>query len=364
MKSKLLLLLIFSPFSLLWAQSDKEQALEYGKEAIHLMDRGSFEEAISLLKKAEKLDPDKMAYPYEIAYAKYVQKDYNGAIKILDKLTSHKEVNDQVYQLLGNAYDLAGKPEKAMKIYAQGREVFPNSGKLYLEPGIISYYAKKYEEAIDFWEQGIKAEPNYSSNYYWLAKIFVHSKERVWMLIYGELFINLERGTKRTEEISKLLYENYQKTYTQESDSSGEFHLTEKGFIIIAKDKKDIKAVKKGILPFEGSFAMDYSLAAILFMGVNDLPKMYETRRNFITNWFAKKHAKQYPHPLFIFHKKMKKLGFFEAYTYWMLAPGNTAEFLEWKEGHEADYEAFIEWYEPNPLELKKQELFSRKDYE
>lgn len=39
----------------------------------------------------------------------------------------------------------------------------------------------------------------------------------------------MESNTQRTEEISKLLYENYQKSYEVESGSTGQFHLTEKG---------------------------------------------------------------------------------------------------------------------------------------
>lgn len=57
--------------------------MKKGLEAIKLMDNGKFDESIKLLEEAQKLDPKKFDYPYEIAYAHYIQEDYKGAIKIL-----------------------------------------------------------------------------------------------------------------------------------------------------------------------------------------------------------------------------------------------------------------------------------------
>jgi hypothetical protein len=52
-----------------FAQSKQEKAYEKGKAAIQLMDAGKFDESIQLLEEAQKLDPNEINYPYEIAYA-------------------------------------------------------------------------------------------------------------------------------------------------------------------------------------------------------------------------------------------------------------------------------------------------------
>lgn len=54
-------------------------------KAIELMDNGKIEASIELLEEAQKLDPDRFDYPYELAYAHYLKKDYKGAIKILER---------------------------------------------------------------------------------------------------------------------------------------------------------------------------------------------------------------------------------------------------------------------------------------
>ena len=103
----LLLFLMVGQITL--GQTNKEQALEKGSEAVKFVDNGKFDESIKLLEEAQKLDPDDINYPYELAYTYYLKKDYKKAAKIAESLLTHKNVNDRVYQLLGNAYDILEK---------------------------------------------------------------------------------------------------------------------------------------------------------------------------------------------------------------------------------------------------------------
>ena len=67
---KILGLLIFLTASnITFGQTNKEKALEKGKEALKIEDEGKLEEAIKLLEEAQKLDPDDINYPYELGYA-------------------------------------------------------------------------------------------------------------------------------------------------------------------------------------------------------------------------------------------------------------------------------------------------------
>jgi len=314
------------------------------------------------LSKAEKLDPDRIDYPYEIAYAYYLKKDYNETINVAIRLLSHKNVIDRVYQLLGNTYDVEGNPDKAIETYEAGLKVFPNSGKLHLEAGVVENARDNYNKAIQYWEAGIKAEPNYSSNYYWLAKTFSRTDERIWALLYGELFIDLELGSKRTEEISELLYENYQKSYVTLSDSTGEFHLTKRGFEIVIDDKKDLKQVKKKGLPFEGTFATVFSFSALDFQNTINPEAIYKARLNFVNNWFQK-HSKNYPNSLFEFQKRIIEAGVFEAYCYYIISRGDMNAFGDWQNKNQDKFNLFADWIQKNPIELDSKDLYSRTDY-
>lgn len=359
-----LLLLILLIGNAVIGQSNEEKALELGQRAIRLMDDGELDESINLLEQAQTLDPNRMDYPYEMAYAYYKKKDYSKSIALLNTITEHKDVTDFVYQLLGNSYDLIGKPELALESYKKGMTKFPNSGKFHLESGSIKFHNKEYNEAIAFWEDGIKANPNYASNYYRLSKVFSLTQERIWTLLYGEYFILLEPNTERTEEISKLLYENYQESYEVENDSTGEFHLTEKGFQIIINDKKDLRKIKKGILPFEGTFATAFAFSAINFQHDINLASIYMARNNFLDFWFnEKKFNKDYPNKLIDYQLKIKKNGFFETYTFWLLSMGNPTEFQEWYLKNEKNFNDFVNWFNENRIYITEKDYNSRKDY-
>lgn len=201
----LAILLVMLATQTLYAQSNKEKAHSNGQEALNQEDKGNFEEAIRLLDEAKKLNPENIYYPYELAYAWYLNKDYKTAQKLLVDVLKEKDPTNRVYELMGNCYDYLGDAAKCISTCEAGLKRYPNSGVLHLEMGNMNRVKKDYDKAMNYYEKGIELDPKFPSNYYWAAKIYCNSTEAVWGMIYGELFINLERGGKRTEEISKLL---------------------------------------------------------------------------------------------------------------------------------------------------------------
>lgn len=342
-------------------ESNSAKAKKMCDDAIGMMDAGNVDASIKLLNEAQKLDGLNAVIPYEIAYAYYLKEDYNKVISILDTLVSHKDANDRFYQLLGNAYDYIGKPESGLEVYTKGIKRFPNSGKLYLESGQIKFSQESYQEAINLWEKGCKVEPNFSSNYYWLAKIYNYTDERIWSIFYSEYFLLLEPGSKRTEEIGKLLFDNYRKSYTATSDTSGSFNLTKKGFEIVIEDKKDLK---KGILPFEGTYASCFAVSAINFQSIINLKTIAEARGRFLNCWFNdKKFLNTYPNSLLSYQKKIEDAGLFEVYTYWLLFYGDKETAISYFEKNDGQLEKLIKWLNENDLELKAKDKAIAIDY-
>jgi len=355
---------IFHFSTSLTAQTDEEKAEGLLKEAIQLMDSGAIDESIILLQKGKELDPERIDFPYEIAYANYKKRNYKQAITILENITNHQDVSDHVYQLLGNSYDYIQKPEQALETYQKGMKKFPKSGKFYLESGIIEMQRKNYNKAIEFWEQGIKVAPNYSSNYYQLSRMFYNTKEKLWTLLYGETFINLEPGSKRTSEISKLLYTTYKESYEVLSDSTGQFNITEKGFEIVVSTKKDIKKLKKGVLSFAGTYANTYAFAGINFHDGINIKTVYNARKTFLNFWFEqKKFHKHYPNKILAFQQEIEKKELFEAYTYWLLSEGDPEGFKEWYNKNPEKFEKFANWFKAISIDIKEKDHYSRRDY-
>ncbi|MBK7434966.1 MAG: tetratricopeptide repeat protein [Chitinophagaceae bacterium] len=194
------------------AQRNKKDSATYCiTRAINLEDQGKPADAIAWIRKAQKLEPKNINHDYELAYAYFLNKNLDQAIAILEKLLPRPTVNGKIYQLLGNTYDESGNPDKAMETYRAGLQRFPGSGELYLESGIIYLKRKDYDSAVSTFEKGIEMDPGFSSNYYRAAKLYLSSNEKVWGMIYGELFMLLEPMSERSKELSRLLYETYKK---------------------------------------------------------------------------------------------------------------------------------------------------------
>jgi tetratricopeptide (TPR) repeat protein len=361
MKKIFLLGVLIISFSL-YAQneSNKERAYNLGMEAVKAMDHdGDYEKAIKLLEKAQELDKQNINYPYEAAYSYYLLKDYNKTIEILEKIKGHKNVNDQIYQLLGNSYDYSGKSDKALSTYRKGLKKFPNSGKLYLEQGIIENSRKNYNEAIGYWEKGIEVDPTFPSNYYYLGKTFSYSDEKIWSVLYSEMFINLERNSDRTSEISELLYKTYKESIHINSDSTGGVSFSKVNTIGFKKNKLNIP------------FPITFGLTMTASLGIEILNKEKEIsissinkiRQNFISNWFLQKRNKKYPNVIFDFQKQLEDKGFFEAYNYWLFMKGDEVEFNKWLISNQSIFDEFTEWFTVYPIKINKKNFFSRNQY-
>lgn len=351
----LLIITFFLTPNLSIAQGDKEKALAKGNEAIKLMDNGQIEESIKLLEESINLDPENIDYPYEMGFAYYISKNYEKCIDILTDLKKRKDTNSQVFQLLGNSYDIIGKREKAIDTYEDGLKKLPKSGRLYLELGGMYLVTKEYDKAISYYEKGVDVEPNYPSNYYRLAKIFISSDEEVWGMIYGEIFMNLERNSARTTEISKMLYDTYTNEIKFTSDTSFSVSFSKNAIVDLSSGKAELPF---GVGVYELTLMME-----MLGEKSIDIHSLNRIRTRFINNYFQNNRDKKYPIVLFDFQYKVLKEGHFDAYNYWILMKGDENEFIKWKMENPEKWDKFLVWFNPNGLKIDERNKFNREEY-
>ena len=344
---------------ILYGQTNKDKALAKGQEAIKLMDNGQVDESIKLLEEAQKLDPDRFDYSYEIAYAHYLKEDYKGAIKILEKHINHKDVTERLFQLLGNSYDVIGKTDKAFASYDAGLKKFPNSGIIHLEKGNVHWNKKEYGKALPYYEKGIEVDPQFSSNYYRAARIYCGSTEEVWGMIYGEIFMNLERNSKRTAEISELLYDTYKSEIKFTSDTSFSVSFSQ-NVSINANNLKDPSKMK---LPFGIGIYEPTLMFSILGEKAINMETLNKIRSIFIDNYFKNGHDKTYPNVLFNYQKRVKESEHIEAYNHWILMKGDEDEFEKWYSENEEKWNNFIKWFTDNELKIDEKNKFFREQY-
>lgn len=348
---KLFYLLLFISSSA-YSQDNTELAKQKVREAVQLMDAGKYKESIVILEDCIKLDPDNYMYAYEIAYAQVLQKEYEKALKTLTKAKKYKVSSSQVYQMSGNCYSYMGKPDKAIKEYEEGMKRFPNAGNLHLEKGNIYLQKNEYNDAVENYRKGVEVDPMFSSNYFRLAKLYLGSKDKLAGIIYGELFINIERSTKRTEEMSDLLFKAYQSAITL---GKNEMKISFCQTVIDASTLVDGEKFK---LPLCAAFEKNFIMAILGHQEFN-LESLTKMRTTFIRNFFQEDYI-IYPNVLFAYQKEMFDKGFFEAYNYYVFQIGAETEFKTWFDSNQDKYKAFLEWYRPkeNAIKITKLNMY------
>jgi hypothetical protein len=184
-----------------------------------------------------------------------------------------------------------------------------------------------------------------------LSRLYLSSNDKLSGLIYGEIFMNLERTTKRTLEISKLMYNTYKKVITIDGDNT----KIEFCDIIVDASKMSEKELR---LPLCASFGKNFIMSIIGQKEIN-LKSLSEIRVQFIKNFF-KEDYKKYPNVLFEYQKKLLDNGILEAYNHYIFQMGTENEFKEWKNKNGKDYEKFVDWYTnpENYLKIDKNNLF------
>ena len=292
------------------------------------MRAADYPNAIIVLTNALKLSPDDLETQKDLSFTYYLQRNYSAAVESGRKLIARKDADEQCYQILGMAYKAIDEKKEADKMYKQGIKKFPSSGELYNEYGEM-LWVQQNVEAIRFWEKGIEVDPSYSSNYYNASKYYYFTYDKVWSLIYGEIFINLESYSRRTPEIKSILIEGYKKLFT------------------------DLKSPRT---PNKNPFASAYltvmnDQAQTVNLGVTT-ESLGIVRSKFILEWFEK-YADKYPFRLFEYQRQLLKEGLFDAYNEWAFgATMGLASFQAWTAQHADDYNRFINFQKGRVFKL------------
>jgi tetratricopeptide (TPR) repeat protein len=339
--------------------SEKQQAIVKARKAEALIDSGKIDEAIPLLQECITADPASVDYPYELAYAYCTQKKDSIAYTVLEGLLDRPNTTDVIYQLAGNCQDNMFHVSQAKEIFQAGLKKFPTSGRLNMECGQLEMEIKEYNRALVYYESGIEKDPKFAANYYWAAKLFCHSSEPVWGMIYGELFVLLEPGSKRSDEISKLLYDTYKSQIKFRPDTT--FTVSFSKQTSIAGDTVKGKKAKPpfGITVYEPILGI-----AVLKETAIDINSLDRIRKRFLENYFSSGTNKKYPNLLFDYQDEVLKAGQMEAYNHWLLMEGDKEGFKKWHAQNKAKWVSFGNWFKDHPLKTDQLHRFYRGQYE
>ncbi len=403
------------------AVSFEDYNLQKATESMNVQD---YDKAIGFYKKLADKYPNKPDYKYNVALCYYRQKNFKKAIKEGHKLVEKNPLIAKYYRLLGNAYDLSGDYEKGIGILETGIRNIPTSGELYFDKGVIEMERGNTLEALENWEGGIKASPYFPDNYYWTAKTYADSDEKIWTIMYAEMFLNLERGTDRFTEISKLLTDTYLAFFkeipnidmgTQHTDPEDLEEKIERAYdwmierlragetlelsqlpdfvanvkpkkvdqeMVIASNKPIQLMTQNASLQlnrtqgnkFEDAYL--YVLTMLKENGILNFPVAGRTadgtynfikamsfvRTNFVELWMQMFHQEM-PITLFMWQFELQDRKLFDAYNHWLMSSGDPNYFLKWQQSHSTEYQIFLDALIAKPLKVDAENFFVRTDY-
>lgn len=292
-----------------------QDAAELHKNARTFMQKGDYPNAILILNRALVLQPNNLEISKDLGLNYYFAKDYTKAIDVLKPLLEKDEADDQCFQIAGDAYLALDQLKDAEKIYKRGIKKLPNSGALYNELGKLMWSQGDFT-AIKQWEKGIESDPGFAGNYYNAGKYYYFTKDKVWSLIYGEVFLNIDPQSAYSPEIKNILLEGYKKLF---ADADLEKNNTDKNNFVTAF----LKAMNK-----------QSSLAS---SGIN-AESLTMIRTRFILEWYASSAAK-FPYKLFELQRQLLQDGLFDAYNQWIFAAAqNLPAYQDWISTHNREY--------------------------
>lgn len=294
-------------------------------EARTFMMGGDFSNAIAGFNKIIKENPQFTPAIKDLCFTYILRKDYVNAHNTISPLIQKDDVDEETYQLMGMVYKSLDEFKKAEKMYKAALKKFPNSGTLYNEYGEMYAANSQPLAAIKMWEKGIEVDANYSGNYYNAAKYYINSKDKIWSIIYGEIFLNLESYSRRTAEIKSVLYNSYKKFYS----------LPE-----TYKDQNTNNKFVKLMLDELANFSSKVQSTNLT------TSQLIEIRKKIAENW-ENLYKNEYPFRLFQYHIQLIKDNNFEAYNHWLF-------------GEIVSNESFEEWQKNNPEKLQNFETFQR----
>lgn len=349
--SLILLATVLAPS--LQAQRDPVKADTEAGAALDFMDRNMPEQAIAAWDRALSHMPGYIPYMYEKSVSMVMAKRYADALAVLEPIHRDTSLGERGYQLLGNIHDMLQDTTSSRKAYREGLGKYPRSGRLHFEMGQQYYVAFDRAAAHRWWLEGTRQEPTYAKNYFWLAKSYSETKDKIWAVFYGEAFLNLERNTIRTKEMSELLFAVWNASLRL-GDSLDPINFCSDDLL------EEPSPFGPNKMSFPVAFEFNMGLAGQVLMPNDSVVKrlsisqLVDLRYRFIRAWSSAGHDTTYRNDILSYNIFLQKEGRLKEYLWWLYAYGDKAEMNRYFRKNEQRYDTFLVWFSEHPLDLSK----------
>jgi tetratricopeptide (TPR) repeat protein len=300
-------ILVFFSMFLLVISGNAQTAAELHETARTFMRQGDYANAILVLNRAVKLEPKNIEMAKDLGLNYYFSKDLTKALETYKPILEREDADDQCFQIAGDIYLAMEDTKECEKVYKKGLKKFPESGALYNVYGELLWAQKDYS-AIKQWEKGIETNPGFSKNYYNACKYYYFTTDKVWSILYGEIFLNIEPYSTSSAEVKNLLLEGYKKLF----------------------EDADLEKNGAGQSPFVQAFLQSMNKQSALASAGINAESLTMIRARFILDWYNDA-GNKFPYKLFELQRQLLQEGMFDAYNQWIfMAAQNLPAYQNW----------------------------------
>ncbi|MBL4624360.1 MAG: hypothetical protein JKY42_04380 [Flavobacteriales bacterium] len=300
--------------------------------SIELIESGHPDNALKVLIKANKKEPEAFKYGYYLSKMYYDNGDYNKVVKLLVPFTGDSNETEGLYDVLGKSYIALEQKEEGVKIFEIGLEKFPDSPVMHYS---IAEASKEdnAQLALTHVEKSIVEKPD-ESKYYLLATELAYQLDyRVKTMMYAETFILMDNNGDKSEEVSKLLLDSYQKSVALNGTAN---FKKENGHYINAGQEEYASALSKSITTLEVP-------VSLIFIS--------SIKENFVKIYYDQS-GEVKAIPLMKWNKDVFDAGYMEIYSYWLLSYTSPEEFYKFFKSHKSEFTEFKSWIKANRAKI------------
>lgn len=132
------------------------------ENATKLFEEGKQKEAIKILEKMHKENPQDQVISQQLAIDYYKTKDYDKFLKFCEE---NKLKSDLIYNLYAGVYQSKGDTKNAEKYYKKAIEIYPGGTKSYISLAAFYQAGGELSQALETLQQGLANNANSSVLY-------------------------------------------------------------------------------------------------------------------------------------------------------------------------------------------------------
>lgn len=355
----LLILLVWGGVFPHTASSQPRRVVRSVERAVMAINAKQYAKAEKILRQVVQRYPDYFEARYELALALSLQGRYDEAlaecIVICDTAVPRDKQRDHYFQLLGNLYAQKDDSTNADHAYQLGLRRFPTSARLHVEVAIRHAMRGDVEEALESIENAISGDPTYPLSYYWGARFYRASTERIWAFFYAEIFLNLRPNSPKADEISTLWYNMFRETVEQ---------FDEEGRIVLSREIRGSVDLSNPTRTFQEVFTetLQQSISILRFNRDFELPiaSIDTLLRQFLALWKRQGYDTTYRNIIIERYMQLERIGLLEPYIYVLAQFGKPMQFEIYAKKHKQLLHRLERWIQQNRLVLTRNNYISR----